>query len=142
MFIGLTKFKTSQTFNNVCFLEENEFYKGESNCEFIVIVVGGPGRGKALQASPSRQDFPLWEPFPPTNFFLLPVKVLVLPIVTWNGTLKSNKSIKIWTIKWANSQWNFKSFYACGKYFTRICNSWLQKPIAGRKLLVSLRQNF
>ena len=110
MLIGLTKFKTSQTYNNFRFLEENEFYKGESNCELIVIVVGGLGRGKALQASPSRQVFPSWEPFSPTNFFPLPMKVLVLPIVIWNGTLKSNKSIKIWTIKWVNSQWNFKSF--------------------------------
>ena len=142
MLIGLTKFKTSQTYNNVRFLEENEFYKGESNCEFVVIVVGGPGREKALHASPRRQVFPLWVPFPPTRFSPLPMKVLVLPIVTWNGTLKSNQSIKIWTIKWVNSQWNFKSFFACGTYFTRICNSWLQKPATGRTLLVSLHQNF
>ena len=142
MLIALTKFKTSQTFNNNRFLEENEFYKRESNCEFILIVVGGSGRGKALYASPSRQIFPLWEPFPPTNFFPLPMKVLILPIVTWNGTLKSNKSIKIWTIKWVNSQWNFKSLFVCGTYFTRICNSRLQKPAAGRKRLVFLHQNF
>ena len=41
-----------------------------------------------------------------------------------------------------NSQGNFKEFSNGGTYFTRICNSWLQKPAAGRKLLASPDQNF
>ena len=46
------------------------------------------------------------------------------------------------TTTWNRFDGNFKEFSACGTYFTRICNSWLQKPAAGRKLLASPDQNF
>ena len=43
---------------------------------------GGGGGGGVLRVSLSRQVFPLWGHFPPTNIFPLPIKVLVFPFVT------------------------------------------------------------
>ena len=60
--------------------KKKEFYKGESDPEVIVIAAGVLGRVLFQQV------FPLWRPFPPIKFFSLPMKVLVSPIVTWNGT--------------------------------------------------------
>ena len=62
-----------------------EFYKGESNHEAIVIAAGG--LVGTLQTSPSRQVFLLWKPFLPTNFFPLPMKVSVHPIIKWGTHL-------------------------------------------------------
>lgn len=49
--------------------KEIKVYKGEINCEAIVIAAESLGR---LQVSPSRQVFPLCRLFPPTNFFPSP----------------------------------------------------------------------
>ena len=83
----------------------------------LLMREGGWGVGGVLRVSLSRQVFPLWGHFPPTNIFPLPIKVLVFPFVTWNETSKLKKVIKIWTAKWVNSQENFLS--ACGAYFCK-----------------------
>ena len=49
--------------------KEIKVYKGEINCEAIVIAAESLGR---LQVSPSRQVFPLRRLFPPTNLFPSP----------------------------------------------------------------------
>ena len=109
-----------------------EFYTRESNHEMIVIAgevlgrMGGWGGGGGGQAEslPQRQVFPLWVMGPS-----LPPTFSPLNIVTWNGTLKSKKGIKIWTTEWVTSQGNLKNFLPVVHIFVRISNSWLQKPI-------------
>ena len=91
MLIVLTKFETLQTFKGQIVFQEFiqmllimsvfwkkiEFWKGESNCEatIIVLMVCGGWEG-VLQASPSRQVFLLWGPFP-QQFFVPPHERLI-----------------------------------------------------------------
>ena len=70
----------------------------------------------------------------PPKFFPVPNEVLVPLIVTWNGTLKSKKPIKIWTTKLI-LKGTFKNVLPVARIFTRICDSRLQKRATGRKLL-------
>ena len=58
------------SFNNVRFVEE--FYKGESDREVIIIAAGGLGEGAA--SLPQQADFPIMGGLPSYQIFLLPRK--------------------------------------------------------------------
>ena len=100
-----------------------EFYKGESNCEVIVIAAVGMGR---LWASSSRHVFPLWGPFLPTTFFSLPMKVLIPLLLLEVGHWSQKMSLKF-------EQQNELIFKGTLKFFLSVVHSWLPKPTAGRK---------
>ena len=60
-------------------MKEDEASKGDSDCEAILIASWGVWSegGVVLQASLSRQVFPLWGPFFPINFFPIAMKVIL-----------------------------------------------------------------
>ena len=82
--------------------KKTEFYKGESDREVIVIAAGGLREG----APPADRFSHYGGSSLPSNFSLLPMKVLVPPIVTWNGT--QNELILKGTLR---------KFFACGAYY-------------------------
>ena len=78
---------------------------GESDREVIVITAGSLREG-AESLLLQQAGFPIMGPFSPIKFFPLPMKVLVLPIVTWNRT--QNELILNETLR---------KFSPCGAYF-------------------------
>ena len=84
--------------------KKTEFYKGESNREVIVIAAGGLGEG--AESLLQQAGFPIMGALPSHQIFPLLVKVLVPPIVTWNGT--QNELILKETLR---------KFSPCGTYF-------------------------
>ena len=59
-----------------------------------------------MRASSRQAGFPIMGPFPPIKIFPLPMKVLVPPIITWNGT--QNELVLKLTLRKVS---------ACGVYF-------------------------
>ena len=84
--------------------KKTEFYKRESDREVIVTAAGSLGEG--AESLLQQAGFPIMEPFLPFIFFPLSMKVLVPPIVTWNGT--QNELILKGTLR---------KYSDCGAYF-------------------------
>ena len=84
--------------------KKTEFYKGESDREVIVIAAGGLREG--AESFLQQAGFPIMGALPSHQIFPLLVKVLVPPIVTWNGT--QNELILKGTLR---------KLSACGAYF-------------------------
>ena len=84
--------------------KKTEFYKGESDPEVIVIAAGG--LNECAESLLRQAGFPMMGALPSHQIFPLPMKVLVLPIVTWNGT--QNELILKGTLR---------KFSTCGAYF-------------------------
>ena len=101
--------------------KKNEFYKGESDREVIAIAAGGLREG--AESLLQQTGFPIMGALPPIKFFPLPMKVLVPPIVTWNGA--QNELILKGTLR---------KFSACGAYF--------YENLQSKNLIPSLQQNF
>ena len=113
-----------------------EFYKGKKkqswsnkNCSW--------GLG-ALWASNSRQIFPLWGSFPPTKFFPLIMKILAPLLLPEMRHWSQKKSLKFEHQNELILQGTLEIFLPVAHIFVGICNLWLQKPAAGRTLLVPL----
>ena len=70
----------------------------------IVIAAGGLREG--AESLLQQAGFPIMEALPSHQIFPLPLKVLVRPIVTWNGT--QNELIL---------KGKLRKFSACGAYF-------------------------
>ena len=64
--------------------KNTEFYKGESDREVIVIAAKGLGEG--AERLIQQAGFPIMGALPSHQVFPFPMKVLVPPIVTENGT--------------------------------------------------------
>ena len=64
--------------------KKTEFCKGESDRKVIVIAAGGLREG--AESLLQQAGFPIMGALPSHQIFPLLVKVLVPPIVTWNGT--------------------------------------------------------
>ena len=60
--------------------KKTEFYKGESDPEVIVIAAGG--LNECAESLLRQAGFPMMGALPSHQIFPLPMKVLVLPIVT------------------------------------------------------------
>ena len=64
--------------------KETEFYKGESDRE--VIVIAARGLRKGAESLLQQAGFPIMGALFSHQTFPLDMKVLVFPIVSWNGT--------------------------------------------------------
>ena len=117
------------------FLKKIEFYKDKSDREAIVIAAEGAEGGGGIASHLKQSCFSIMGALPFHQIFPLPTKVLVPPIFTWNGEIEVKKFIKILV----NSQGNLNDFLHS---FTRICNSWLQKPAADNKMFVLRYRTF
>ena len=86
--------------------KKTEFYKGESDCEGIIIAAGGLREdADNLQQA----GFPIMGALHSHQIFLLLMKVLVLPIITWNWT--QNESILKRTLRKCS---------ACGHFYENL----------------------
>ena len=92
--------------------------KGESDREAILIAaggIGGGGGGGLLQAS-------IMGVFLSNQIFSPPHEILSFPIATWNGMMKSKKSLKFEQQNELVLKGTLKNFLPVTHIFTRICN--------------------